>query len=54
MCIRDRYKGLNGKKNFQGTLVGLADDKIIIKDEKDIEIQFDKSQVAKTRLAVIF
>lgn len=48
------YKGLNGKKNFQGTLVGLADDKIIIKDEKDIEIQFDKSQVAKTRLAVIF
>ena len=48
------YKAVNGSKAFQGILVGLADDKIIIKDEKEVEMQFDRAQVAKTRLAVVF
>lgn len=48
------YKGVNGKKNFEGVLVGLADDKIIIKDENDVEMEFDRAQVSKTRLAVVF
>ncbi len=48
------YKSINGSKLFQGTLVGLIDDKIVIKDEKNNEMQFDKSQVSQTRLAVVF
>ena len=48
------YKAVDGKKSYQGVLVGIADDKIIIKDEKDNEIEFPCEQVAKTRLAVIF
>ena len=48
------YKGVDGKKNFQGTLVGLAGDKIVIEDEKNVRMEFDRTQVAKTRLAVVF
>lgn len=48
------YKAVDGKKNFQGTLVGLVNDKIVIKDEENIEMEFDRAQVVKTRLAVVF
>ena len=48
------YKAVDGRKAYQGQLVGLIDDKIIIKDEKDNQIEFPKEQVSKTRLAVIF
>lgn len=48
------YKAVDGSKAYQGILVGLVDDKIVIKDEKEKEMQFDRAQVAKTRLAVVF
>ena len=48
------YKAVNGKKAYQGVLVGLTDDQIVIKDETDAELRFDRAQVAKTRLAVVF
>ena len=48
------YKAVDGRKAYQGELVGLIDGKIIIKDEKDNQIEFPKEQVSKTRLAVIF
>lgn len=48
------YKAVNGQKAYQGILVGLVDDKIVIKNEKDEELQFDRSVVSKTRLTVVF
>ena len=48
------YKAVDGSKAYQGILVGLVDDKIVIKDEKEVEVAFDRAQVAKTRLAVVF
>ena len=48
------YKAFEGKKSYQGTLVGLADGEVIIRDENDRELRFDKSQVVSTRLAVVF
>ena len=48
------YKAVNGQKAYQGILVGLTDDQIVIKDETDTELRFDRAQVAKTRLAVVF
>ena len=48
------YKAVNGQKAYQGVLVGLTDDQIVIKDETDAELRFDRAQVAKTRLAVVF
>ncbi len=48
------YKPFNGKKAFQGELVGLVDGKIFIIDENDDEIGFDRKEVGAVRLAVIF
>ena len=49
------YKAVDGKKTYQGTLKGLTgDNKIVITDENEKEIEFPREQVAKTRLAVIF
>ena len=48
------YKAVDGRKAYQGELVGLVDGKIIIKDEKDNELKFPAEQVSKTRLAVVF
>jgi len=48
------YKALDGKKTFSGTLKGLADDKIVIMDEKGTEMEFPKEQVAKTKLKIVF
>lgn len=47
------YKPINKIKEFQGELIGLIDDKIVIKQD-DEEISFDKKDVAICRLAVIF
>lgn len=47
------YKPIDKVKEFQGELVGLIDDKIVI-IEKDKELSFDKKDVAICRLAVIF
>ena len=48
------YKGLNGKKVYEGILVGLIDDKVVIKDEEDNEFAFAMDQVARTNLGVVF
>ncbi|MCI6853797.1 MAG: ribosome maturation factor RimP [Firmicutes bacterium] len=49
------YKAVDGKKTYQGILKGLTEDnKIVITDENEEEIEFPREQVAKTRLAVIF
>lgn len=48
------YKAVDGRKAYQGVLVGIENDKIIITDEKDNRIEFPREQVAKTKLAVIF
>ncbi|MCI5721981.1 MAG: ribosome maturation factor RimP [Firmicutes bacterium] len=48
------YRGVNGKKLYEGVLVGLIDNKVVIKDENENELAFDVDQVAKTNLAVVF
>lgn len=48
------YKALDGKKAFQGKLIGIENGNIVIADEKDKRAEFPKEQVAKTKLAVIF
>lgn len=48
------YKGVDGSKSYTGTLVGMSDGKVIIKDEKDNEKQFPLEDVAKTKLTVVF
>lgn len=49
------YKAVDGKKTYQGILKSLTEDnKIVITDENEKEIEFPREQVAKTRLAVIF
>lgn len=48
------YKSKDGVKEVQGTLKGLVDGNIIITDEKGIERSFDRRDVAKTCLAVVF
>lgn len=47
------YKAQNGSKEFQGELVGLIDNCVVIKVD-DEELSFNKSEVASTRLSVIF
>lgn len=48
------YKGVDGRKVFEGTLVGMIDDKVVIQDEEGNELAFAVDQVAKTNLAVVF
>ncbi len=48
------YKAVDGKKAFQGKLIGIENGNIVITDEKDKRTEFPREQVAKTKLAVIF
>lgn len=48
------YKATDGKKTFQGKLIGIENGNIVITDEKDKILEFPREQVAKTKLAVIF
>ncbi len=48
------YKAVNGQKQFQGTLVGLHDGVITFVDEQGCEFNFNRTDVAICRLAVIF
>lgn len=48
------YKGVDGKKVYEGILTGLIDGSVVIKDEEDKEWMFPLEQVAKTNLAVVF
>lgn len=47
------YKPIDKTKEFQGELIGLVDNNIII-NENGTELKFDKKDVAVCRLAVIF
>ncbi len=47
------YKPIDKVKEFQGELIGLIEDKIVINQDNK-EISFDKKDVAICRLAVIF
>ncbi len=47
------FKAVDGEKLFEGTLIGLIDGKVVIKNN-DTELSFDKKDVASTRLAVKF
>ena len=48
------YKGVDGKKAFEGVLQGLSDGSVVIKTEDGQEMMFPLEQVAKTNLAVVF
>lgn len=48
------YKPFNGKKEYQGELMGLEGDVVTIMDEEKNEIQFIRKDLASIRLAVIF
>lgn len=48
------FKAVDGNKEFRGNLVGLVDDKIVITSESGEKVEFNKKDVAATRLAVIF
>ena len=48
------YKAFEGKKAYEGILVGLIDGHVVITDEKNNELKFPAEQVSKTRLAVVF
>ncbi len=47
------YKAIDKTKEFQGELVGLVDNKIIIKIQEE-EQSFERKDVATCRLAVVF
>lgn len=47
------YKPIEKTKEFQGELVGLIDNQIVI-NEEGTELKFDRKDVAVCRLAVIF
>ena len=48
------YRSKDGVKEVQGTLKGLVDGNIVITDEDGTERSFDRKEVAKTCLAVVF
>ena len=48
------YRAADGRKDYQGILKGLEDGQIVIEDETGKECRFDRTQVAKTSLAVVF
>ena len=48
------YKALDGKKQIDGCLKEVNDDNYIIEEENGNKVTVEKSQVARTKLAVIF
>lgn len=48
------FKAVDGIKEYQGELVGLIDNNVVIINDEGIELKFPKSDVATTRLTVIF
>lgn len=48
------YRGIDGRKNFEGILKGLIDGSVVIIDEQGKEWMFPLDQVAKVNLAVVF
>ena len=48
------YKALDGKKQIDGCLLEVNEDNYVIEEENGNKITVEKSQVARTKLAVIF
>ena len=48
------FKAKDGCKEFRGSLEGLVDNKVLIVTEDGQKFEFDRKDVAYTRLAVIF
>jgi ribosome maturation factor RimP len=48
------FKAVNGCKDYNGKLVGLEENKVVITDDEGNELSFDKNEVASTRLAIEF
>ena len=48
------FKAKDGVKEFRGNLEGLIDGKVVIVTEAGERLEFDKKDVAATRLAVVF
>ena len=48
------YKSIDGKKEFQGILKGISDNKIEIEVTENECYSFDLEEVATTSLAVVF
>lgn len=48
------YSPVDGNKEYRGELVGIVDNKIVIKNEDNTETAFDRKDVALCRLAVLF
>ncbi len=48
------YEAVDGRKSFEGVLLGLSEGNVVIRDEQDKEWMFPRQQVAKTSLAVVF
>lgn len=48
------YKSIDGKKEFQGILKGISDNKIEIEVTENECYSFDLEEVAKTSLSVVF
>ncbi len=48
------YKAVDGLKEYQGELVGLIDNNVVILDEDGNELKFPREAVSTTRLSVVF
>ena len=48
------YKALDGRKEIEGRLLEVNDDNYVVEVENGEKITIEKSQVARTKLAVIF
>lgn len=48
------FKAIDGSKEFRGELEGLIDGNVVIVDESGNRLEFNKKDVASTRLVVIF
>lgn len=48
------FESIEGKKIFEGELVGLIDNKVVIKTEKNIEMSFDREKTALVRRVIKF
>jgi ribosome maturation factor RimP len=48
------FKAVDGCKDYNGKLVGLEGNKVVITDDESNELSFDRNDVASTRLAIEF
>lgn len=48
------FKAVDGSKEYQGELIGLIDNNVVILDDNGNELSFPKNEVSTTRLSVVF